>query len=150
MSSTDSTLDTAKQRASEMAEDARDTATAKAREEAEKVRADAINEADDAASATRAAESQFDDDSLQAAALRQIGAQINSVADQMRDKPVDAMVDDVAVFARRNPMLFLGGAALAGFAAARFLKSGSGTPTRTQASAHDPWAGHLDDVERYQ
>ena len=150
MSNTESTLDTAKERATEMAEDARDTATAKAREEAEKVRAEAVDEVDDAASATRAAEREFDDDSLQAAALRQIGAQISSVADQLRDKPVDAMDDDVAVFARRNPMLFLGGAALVGFAAARFLKSGSGTPTRSHVSADDPWAGHLDTAERYQ
>jgi len=150
MANTDNTLETAKERAGEMAADARDTATASAKEEAEKARAQAVDEADDAASAAHAAEREFDDDSLQAAALRQIGAQISGIADQLRDKPVDAMVDDVALFARRNPLLFLGGAAIAGFAAARFLKSGNGSSGRSHSMSDDPWAGHLSDAERYQ
>jgi hypothetical protein len=40
--------------------------------------------------------------------------------------------------ARRNPMLFIGGAAIAGFAAARFLKARDPQP---HASAQaNPWA----------
>lgn len=150
MADTDNTLESAKQRASDMAADARDTAAASAREEAEKARGQAVDEIDDAASAAHAAEREFDDDSLQAAALRQIGAQISNVADQLRDKPVDAMVDDVAVFARRNPLLFLGGAAIVGFAAARFLKSGNGSEGRSAPVSEDPWAGHLPEAEQYK
>lgn len=140
------TIETAKERATEMATDARDMAAASAQEEAEKARAQAIGGADEAARATEAARNEVDPDSIQAAALKQIGAQISHAADRLRDKPVDAMVDDVAVFARRNPMLFLGGAALAGFAAARFLKSGNaGSDRHASHASDDPWSGHLID-----
>ncbi len=149
MSNTESTFDTATQKASDMAADARDFAADSVKEEAEKTRERAIEEMDDAAGASEAAQDEFAAGSLQAAALKQIGAQINAAADHLRDKPVDAMVDDVAVFARKNPLLFLGGAALAGFAAARFLKSGDGS-ARTATASHDPWAGHLHDAERDQ
>ena len=149
MSNPESTLDKAKAQAADMAEDARDSAAASAREEAEELRSRAVHEAEDAADAAEAARQEFDQDSLQAAALRQLGEQISNVADRIRDKPVDGMIDDIAVFARRNPLLFLGGAAIAGFAAARFLKSGNGSP-RTQTVADDPWAGHLEPMERRQ
>ncbi|WP_300582954.1 hypothetical protein [Marivita sp.] len=114
--------------------------------EAEDARARTVDSIETAGRAAQAAGDTFQPDTLQAAALDQIGAQINSVAAQLRSKPVDEMVDDFAVFARKNPLLFLGGAALVGFAAARFLKSG-------KASGHvsddddDPWSGHLSHVE---
>lgn len=145
MTMTDNTVDKAKDAVTDMANDARDTAAGSARDHAETARSQAIDEMDDAADAAEAARDEFEPNSLQAAALEQIGAQINAVASQLRDKPVDAMVDDVAVFARKNPLLFLGGAALAGFAAARFLKSGEGSSRTVEHD--DPWSGHLDNAE---
>lgn len=149
MANTESTFDAAKRHTRDMARDAKETIASAATDEAETLRQSAIDEVDQAADATDAARQEFDAQSLQAAVLRHLGAQISSVADHLRDKPVDAMVDDVAVFARRNPLLFLGGAAVAGFAAARFLKSGSGTRNAHKAD-DDPWAGHLDSGERNQ
>ena len=47
-------------------------------------------------------------------------------ADQIRDKGVADMLDDVQLFAQRRPAMFVGGAFLVGLGLARFLKSTEG------------------------
>ena len=49
--------------------------------------------------------------------------QLRRFADQIREKGVADMLDDVHTFARRRPALFIGGAFLVGLVIARFLKS---------------------------
>jgi hypothetical protein len=49
--------------------------------------------------------------------------QLRRFADQIRQKGVTDMLDDVHNFARRRPALFIGGAFLVGLGLARFLKS---------------------------
>jgi hypothetical protein len=49
--------------------------------------------------------------------------QMRRLADQIREKGVAEMMDDVSQFARRRPALFIGGAFLVGIGIARFLKS---------------------------
>ena len=49
--------------------------------------------------------------------------QMKRFADQIRQKGVADLLDDVQVFARRRPALFIGGAFLLGLGIARFLKS---------------------------
>jgi hypothetical protein len=49
--------------------------------------------------------------------------QLRRFADQIRQKGVADMLDDVHSFARRRPALFMGGAFLVGLGIARFLKS---------------------------
>ena len=49
--------------------------------------------------------------------------QMRRFADTIRQRGVSDMLDDVAVFARRRPALFIGGAFLIGLGIARFLKS---------------------------
>jgi hypothetical protein len=49
--------------------------------------------------------------------------QLKRFADQIRQKGVTDMLDDVHNFARRRPALFVGGAFLIGIGIARFLKS---------------------------
>ena len=49
--------------------------------------------------------------------------QLRRFADQIRQKGVADMLDDVQSFARRRPALFIGGAFLVGVGIARFLKS---------------------------
>lgn len=49
--------------------------------------------------------------------------QMKRFADQIRQKGVPDMIDDVHAFARRRPALFIGGAFLVGLGIARFLKS---------------------------
>ncbi|WP_425038136.1 hypothetical protein [Primorskyibacter sp. S187A] len=114
--------------AEQVARSAADTARDAGLEEAEQT-ADALHRAADA----------FDAGSIQTAALSQLAQTVNDMADTLREKPLDALIDDVAVFARKNPAIVLGGAALAGFAAARFLKAPDVRPAQD-----DPWSGHLD------
>lgn len=45
-------------------------------------------------------------------------------ADSLRRRDLDSLLSDAESFARRQPVLFIGAAALAGFLAVRFLKSG--------------------------
>ncbi|MEJ7871350.1 MAG: hypothetical protein WKF67_03755 [Rubrobacteraceae bacterium] len=63
---------------------------------------------------------------------------VERVSGYLRETEVDEIVDEGRGFARRRPVLFLGGAATLGFLAARFLKSSS----REGASAGD---GSTDD-----
>ncbi len=49
--------------------------------------------------------------------------QMRRFADQIRERGVSDMMDDVSQFARRRPALFIGGAFLVGLGIARFLKS---------------------------
>jgi hypothetical protein len=49
--------------------------------------------------------------------------QMRRFADQIRQRGVGDMMDDVGQFARRRPALFIGGAFLVGLGIARFLKS---------------------------
>ena len=53
----------------------------------------------------------------------QASEQLRRFADQIRQKGVADMLDDVHSFARRRPALFIGGAFLVGLGIARFLKS---------------------------
>lgn len=146
MSTQSHTLNAAKSGAKEMAEKAKSHLSETIHDHAEGAREHTLDTVENAASAANAAGREFEPGTLQAAAFEQIGAQINSVAAHLRNKPVDEMVDDVAVFARRNPLLFLGGAALMGFAAARFLKAGNGT-NAVSDDISDPWSGHLYSAE---
>lgn len=53
----------------------------------------------------------------------QASDQLRRFADHIRQKGVVDMLDDVQNFARRRPVLFIGGAFLIGLGIARFLKS---------------------------
>jgi hypothetical protein len=53
----------------------------------------------------------------------QASDQMRRIADQIRERGVGDMMDDVSRFARRRPALFIGGAFLVGIGIARFLKS---------------------------
>jgi len=76
------------------------------------------------AQATGQAAQAFENDLPQAARyIRQASAQIQGVADTIRERDVRELVSDVQDFARQQPTLFFGGAVILGFAALRFLKS---------------------------
>ncbi len=51
------------------------------------------------------------------------GDQMRRLADHIRERGVADMLDDVQVFARQRPALFIGGAFIIGLGLARFLKS---------------------------
>lgn len=135
------TVDKAKEKIGEVAKDAKAAATEQVETQTEHLRDQAVAEADRVSDAAGAASREFEPDSLVGQALRDVRSHIDGLTSEFQQKPAGEMLDDVAVFARRNPLLFLGGAAVLGFAAARFLKSSA--PERHD-DLSDPWAGHLD------
>jgi hypothetical protein len=77
------------------------------------------------ASALRSAAESLRHGSPQERALNTMAAQLEEFGDTIHSKSVGAMFDDINGFARRNPAMFLGAAALIGFAAARFARATS-------------------------
>src|SRR5690625_2177931 len=58
-----------------------------------------------------------------------------SLSDDMREKSIGKIIGDVAVYARRHPVTYLGGALLAGFALTRFVRA-SADQRRHHQGAH--------------
>jgi hypothetical protein len=64
---------------------------------------------------------------------------LEDAARTLRTRNIDDLMDDVSRFARSQPALFFGGAMLAGFAMARFLKSTA--PNGSSSDARSSSAG---------
>jgi hypothetical protein len=92
----------------ETAEAAKDGAAARASEEAARLR-----EAADG----------VDPGSLAHAATERLAESLGDAARSIRHTDLGHVTDDLAAFARRQPLLFFGGAALLGFAAGRMFKA---------------------------
>jgi len=87
--------------------------------------------------------------------------QMKAFADQIRQRGVTDMMDDVAQFARRRPALFIGGAFLVGLGIARFLKSSgergdgrsydgfSGRDPMTAGTGSPSYSGDLGEARNY-
>ncbi|WP_299629272.1 hypothetical protein [uncultured Tateyamaria sp.] len=125
------TVTDAGQRAAADLNDAVDTQVSKATTEA-------AQRVDTVAQATEAARDELPADSAVDPMLGQAVDVLGQVAEHLRGADLNALAHEAGDLAKRHPVLALGGAALVGFAAARFLKAGSG-PDRA-ALAGDPWA----------
>lgn len=132
--------ETVAEQASDIAEDARERATHRVESEAEAARDSAAEEVDKAARAADAAASEFDPDSMQAQAIEQIARRIDDIADTIRTTDIDRLARTVGDTAARHPALFVMGAALAGFAATRFLKARDPMSNARASDIYgDPW-----------
>ena len=142
-----SKLESAKAHAKDIADQAGETLTAEAEAHTAQARATAAHKADNAAAAARAAAGEFDPNSPQARVAQQIAGTLEGAAHAIRDTDLNQVAAEVTAFARKNPAVFMGGAALLGFTVARFLKSSGPTyaTPQTAATAHDPWAGYVDE-----
>jgi hypothetical protein len=72
-------------------------------------------------------------------------ARLEDAAKTLRQRNIDDLIADIGNFARAQPVLFLGGAMLAGFALTRFLKSsalGTAPGASVRANAGNGSAGH--------
>jgi hypothetical protein len=71
------------------------------------------------------------------------GDRLRRFADTVRERGVEEMLDALQAFARRRPVVFLGGALVAGFGLARFLKSSGGStsyfPAGSSAQSGDAY-----------
>ncbi|MFN7225198.1 MAG: hypothetical protein ACK4MS_14375 [Paracoccaceae bacterium] len=93
------------------------------------------DEVKDVAAALRRASEDLRGGSAQERTLGTIASSLADVSDQIRDKDLGQIAQMVSKVARENPILFLGGAALLGFAASRYAKASgqSGTSNIAQA-----------------
>ena len=111
--------ESAKTTARGYADRARDEAYA----QSEAYREYAAQETGKVASALRRASDDLRDGSPQERLVGQVADGIAEAADRMRGMTFEDIARDTSDFARRHPAAFLGGAALVGFAAARFMKA---------------------------
>ncbi|WP_206076957.1 hypothetical protein [Palleronia sediminis] len=96
-----------------------------AKAQAEAAKSSAADEVSNVSEALRAAADKSRSGSPQERTFGQIAEGLADASDAMRDKDLGEMVNDLNRFARKNPVAFLGGAALIGFAATRFAKASS-------------------------
>lgn len=123
---------TVKETARDYAERAKDEVQARA----EEYRGYAATEAGRVASALRRASHDLSSGSPQERFIGQIADGVADAADRMRSMTLTDVARDTNDFARRNPAAFLGGAALLGFAVARFVKA-SARDEATGLPPHD-------------
>lgn len=81
------------------------------------------DEVSSVSNALRRASEDLREGSPQERAFDAVSGSLADLSDSVRSKDITEMVDDVSDFARRNPVTFLGGAALLGFAAVRMAKA---------------------------
>lgn len=113
----------AKAEASGLMDKAHDMADSKLDE----IKSTATGRMDETAENIRNAGHEFGDDSYQAQAADYLATNLSRAADMVRNQSLGSLTQDVSAFARRNPAMFLGGAALLGFAAARLMKASERT-----------------------
>ncbi len=118
--------------ARETADNAVQSATTAATTQANAAKSSVADEVSSVASALRTAAEEMRSGSPQERTFGQIAEGLADASDALREKDLNTMVQDVTRFARKNPLVFLGGAALIGFAATRFAKA-SGDSNATTA-----------------
>lgn len=126
--------------ARETASEAADAVREEATRQADSAKSGVADEMSDVASALRKAASDMRDGSPQERTFGQVASALADVSDSIRGKDLGEMANEVSAFAKRNPMLFIGGIALAGFAATRFATASArrddGPQSRTASSVH--------------
>lgn len=153
-STTEETLDDARRAGSDVAgtvkdsaHDAAGTISAEASRAADRAQSGAADEVGDVASALRTAAGELRSGSPQDRAFSHLADNLADVSDAIRDKDMADLLSDLNGFARRNPLAFLGGAALVGFAATRVAKASAeatartGTPKPTPGTSTMPTPG---------
>jgi hypothetical protein len=109
--------------ASEMAHEAAETAMSKISDKTTEAKDGLASEMHDTAAALRRAAREVRDGSPQGSTFSYLAEGLADMADTVKDKNVSDLTGIVTTFARQNPLAFLGGAALLGFAATRFAKA---------------------------
>lgn len=102
----------------------------------EEVKDGAASEIDNISSALRSAAEKSREGSPQERTFGQAAEALADFSDTVRNKDLGQLLSEVNTFARRNPIAFLGGAALLGFAATRFAKASSSSPDTANATGN--------------
>ena len=123
--------DTARRTAQETGEHLAHEATLRA----EQAKSGVADEISSVSKALRTASEELRNGSPQERTFGMVASNLADFADAIREKDLSEMVDDMSGFARRNPVAFLGGAALLGFAGVRMAKASR----RARLSDDDPY-----------
>lgn len=118
--------------------DAVGSATREAQSQAMAAKTDMAGEVSDIAAALRVAADEMRSGSVQARVFAQMAESLADASDTIEQKDLSGIMDGATDFARRNPLIFLGGAALLGFAATRFAKASGDRSTSSPAPVHAP------------
>ena len=113
-------------------DEAKSTATEKAGEAKDQ----AADEIARTARGLEAAAEEMEGSPLQQDLLREAADGLKQIAHAVEGKSIGAMAAELSEFGRQNPVAYLGGAALVGFALARFARAS--TPADTGASSREP------------
>lgn len=109
--------------AKETVREVKDSAINEAQSRADAAKEGVAEEISSVSKALRHASEELRRGSPQERTFGYMAGAIADLADTVRDKDMGEMVDDLSDFARRNPVAFLGGAALLGFAGVRMAKA---------------------------
>lgn len=113
--------------ASGAARDALHSASEAAVSQANSAKSSVAGEMSGIASALRTAAEEMRSGSPQERTFGQIAQGLADASEALQEKDLGTLVEDVSRFARGNPLVFLGSAALIGFAATRFAKASGHT-----------------------
>ena len=102
-----------------------DQTVAEVKSQASDAKSNMADEVKDVAMALRRASEDLRGGSAQERTLGQIASTLADASDALRDKDLGEIMQAASRVARDNPVLFLSGAALLGFAASRFAKASS-------------------------
>lgn len=98
-------------------------------DEAESAKQGLAGQVSETAAALDAAAGQFGEQSVQGDLFRGAARGLNSLSQALEGNSMSGLASNLTDFGRRNPAVFLGGAALAGFALARFAQASATDPT---------------------
>ncbi|ABD56478.1 hypothetical protein [Jannaschia sp. CCS1] len=111
------------QTAKETVEDVAATAKANATVKAEAAKEGVADRVSEQAENFRQASNAFEGNDLASDAVQYLGDNLAHAATAVRDMDLGNIQHDMTQFARRNPLVFFGGAAALGFLAARAMKA---------------------------
>jgi hypothetical protein len=116
-----------------------DEAKSAATEKVEETKEQAAGEIARTAQGLEAAAAEMEGSPLQQDLLREAAAGLKQIAHAVEGKSIGAMAGELSEFGRQNPVAYLGGAALVGFALARFARASTpeGTSTAFPSSHAD-------------
>ena len=118
-----------------------DQTVAEVKSQANDAKTNVANDVKDVAMALRRASDDLRGGSAQERTLGQIASSLADASDALRDKDLGELLQAASRIARNNPMLFLGGAALLGFAASRYAKASSDRGDAGDASGRTQTTG---------
>jgi len=135
-------VDQAKEKAGELVDQA--TEQAKPRLENQKERAaDGLSSAAHALRQTSRHLREQEESSPIVGYTERAADRVERLADYLREREIGDLIGEVEDFARRQPVLFVGGAFTLGLLAARFLKSSGQRGTTQQGGRQQPIGGYL-------